>query len=272
GLQSCHALFEFDGRLDGVSVPLKVFATHDEALKDALILASNTQQAFGEYDMLSRKRELRNLQPDFEINTVRSSQLWLRLKPAEPPRGIHSRNLTPRQLLDGFIASYLGQPHTVHTGAERGRALLDAGKVFAADHEPNSYRALGWLIVRGRLWAKASGRWAWQDYADRDTRNPNAYPARHQFTYALWRLCADDPDDVDLDRSPVANRRFQRIVDLLRDDRIGLTLAQLAGQAVQDACGGARLTQQLARTAPFTADVREAATKRRQEAGRQVVA
>ena len=256
GLQLCHALFEFDGRLEGVSVPLKVFATHDEALKDALILASNTQQAFGEYDMLSRKRELRNLQPDFEINTVRSSQLWLRLKPAEPPRGIHSRNLTPRQLLDGFIASYLGHPHTVHTGGERGRTLLDAGKVFAADHEPNSYRALGWLIVRGRLWPKASGRWAWQDYADRDTRNPNAYPARHQFTYALWRLCSDDPDDVALDRSPVANRRFQRIVDLLRDDRIGLTLAHLAGLAVQDACGGARLTQQLARTAPFTVDVR----------------
>ena len=272
GLQSCHALFEFDGRLEGVSVPVKVFATQDEALKDALILASNTQQAFGEYDMLSRKRELRNLQPDFEINTVRSSQLWLRLKPAEPPRGIHSRNLTPRQLLDGFIASYLGQPHTVHTGGERGRTLLDAGKVFAADHEPNSYRALGWLIVRGRLWAKASGRWAWQDYADRETRNPNAYPARHQFTYALWRLCADDPDDVDLDRSPVANRRFQRIVDLLRDDRIGLTLAQLAGLAVQDACGGARLTQQLARTAPFTVDVRDAATKRRQEVGRQALA
>ncbi|MDP1910242.1 MAG: hypothetical protein Q8K85_18245, partial [Hyphomicrobium sp.] len=185
--------------------------------------------------------------------------------------GIRSRNLTPRQLLDGFIASYLAQPHTVHTGGERGRALVDSGKVFAADHEPNSYRALGWMIVRGRLWASASGAWAWQDHADRETRNANAYPARHQFTYALWRLCADDPDDVELGRSPAANRKFQRIVDRLRDDRIGLALAQLAGQAVKDACGGARLTQQLARTAPFTADVRDAATKRRQETARQLL-
>ena len=164
GLQSCHALFEFDGALDRVNVPVKVFATSDEGLKDGLILASNTQQAFGDYDMLSRKPELRSLQPDFELSTVRGAQLWLRLKPAEPPRGIHTRNLTPRQLLDGFIATYMAQPHTVHMGAERGRALLESGKVFSADHEPNSYRALGWLIVRGRLWARASKKWSWMDF------------------------------------------------------------------------------------------------------------
>ncbi len=265
GLQSCHALFEFDGDLDRVNVPVKVFATSDEALKDALIVASNTQQAFGDYDMLSRKPELRGMQPDFEESTVRGAQLWLRLKPAEPPRGIHTRNLTPRQLLDGIIATYMAQPHTVHMGAERGRTLLESGAVFSADHEPNSYRVLGWLIVRGRLWARASRKWTWLDHADREVRNPNVYPARHQFTYALWRLCAYNPDDTDLARSPAANRKFQRIVDRLRDDRIGLALAQLAGHAVHDACNG-RLNQQVARTAPFTADVREAAAKRRAEA------
>ena len=265
GLQSCHALFEFDGTLDRVNVPVKVFATSDEGLKDALILASNTQQAFGEYDMLSRKRELRGLQPDFEIGTVRGAQLWLRLKPAEPPRGNPTRNLTPRQLLDGFIAAYMAQPHAVHMGAERGRGLLESGKVFSADHEPNCYRALGWLVVRGRLWARATQKWRWHDREDLEARSSSVYPARHQFTYALWRLCADNPDDTDLVRSPGANRRFQRIVDRLRDDRIGLALAQLAGHTVEDASNG-RLNQHLARSAPFTADVHQAASKRRAEA------
>jgi hypothetical protein len=99
-------------------------------------------------------------------------------------------------------------------------------------------------------------------------RNPNVYPARHQFIYALWRLCADNPDDSDLTRSPAANRKFQRIVDRLRDDRIGLELAQLAGHAVNDASNG-RLNQQVARTAPFTADVLRAAAERRTQAERQ---
>lgn len=268
GLQSCHALYEFDGALEGVNVPVKVFATQDENLKDALILASNTQQAFGEYDMLSRKRELRNLQPDFEIDSVRSAQLWLRLKPAEPPRGNRTRNIAPRQLLDGFIAGYLAQPHVVHSGADRGRELIASGKVFASTHEPNSYRALGWMVVRGRLWANASGRWRWLDHNDVEARGARVYPARHQFIYALCRLCADGTIAAELERSPAANRKFQGIVDRLRDDRIGLGLAQLAGLALDDARGSAPLTQQLARTAAFTASVGEAAAERRKEAVR----
>jgi len=151
------------------------------------------------------------------------------------------RILTPRQLMDGFAAAILGQAHEAHGRAQTvlGKVSSNGGgrgiKVFAMDQEPTIYRALGWMIAAGRKWGRFA-RHHWMD-GPREPDN-KGYWARHHFVLALWRIADQTPDAVsqaDLMRGPVAQRRFEALVEKMTDPAMRNRLTNLAGQAVENA-------------------------------------
>src|SRR5262249_16105535 len=147
-----------------------IVLTGEEKLKDAIILASNTQAAVDDYDMLARNEGLKELQHIFQRGEASPPErLWLQRRRNEPvdwPEHWEWRDwqrvLRPRNLLDAYAAALLGAPHLAHGNPAAVLNLARNGTVFDPAHEPTLYRALGWLIVTGRKWAQRHDK-KWQD-------------------------------------------------------------------------------------------------------------
>lgn len=255
GAQTAFTLFARRDDLGAAAVPVKIVVTEEERIKDGVVLGANTQAAVDRFDMLARRPELRALHHAFETASASSpAKLWLQRRREEPFRGRVSaqRVVTPRQLMEGFGATVMAAPHRVHDNAAQ---LLDEvpEKIFHPEHPHAVYLAIGWLIVVGRRWAERQGlRWA-----DRlGEGRSDAYPARHQFLYALFRMVDEDPDDPDVARAAETEGRFRAMIDLFIA-RDGAALADLAGVIVSEAAGGRPLTHELVRKSAFTDAVRE---------------
>ncbi|MEL6278284.1 MAG: AIPR family protein [Pseudomonadota bacterium] len=255
GAQTALTLFANQAKLDQAHVPIKIVVTEDERVKDGVVLGANTQSAVDRFDMLARRPELRALQHGFEaIPPGAPEKLWLQRRREEPFRGRVNpqRVLTPRQLMEGFAATVMGAPHRVHDNAPQ---LLEdvPGKIFQRDHDPMVYLAVGWLIVAGRRWSeRREERWADRVGEGRS----DAFPARYQFLYALYRLTDPDPDAPDVLRSDRAAARYRRIAEIF-SAREGAALTDLAGVIVREAAGAEGLSRDVVRRVGFTDAVKE---------------
>ncbi|MEL6979188.1 MAG: AIPR family protein [Pseudomonadota bacterium] len=254
GAQTAFTLYALRDKLEGAFVPVKIVVTEDERIKDGVVLGANTQSAVDRFDMLARRPEIRALQQSFDAAPPSAPEkLWLQRRRDEPFSGKMSpqRIMTPRQLMEGFAAAILGQPHRVHDNAP---LLLDdiPDHIFHPNHEPSAYLAVGWLIVAGRRWAERRDlRWA-----DRvGVGRADAYPARFQFLYALFRLVDGYPEDVEIGQGPQNAARYRRIADIFAA-RDGAALADLAGVIVREAAAGKPLARDLVRRLSFTEAVR----------------
>ena len=254
GAQTVFTLCSNQEQIEGAHLPIKVVVTEDERVKDGVVLGANTQSAVDRFDMLARRQELRALQHAFDAAPPGAPEkLWLQRRRAEPFRGRVSpqRIVTPRQLMEGFASAILGIPHRVHDNPLQ---LLEEvpEKIFNRDHEPTAYLAVGWLIVAGRRWAERRELY----WADRLGQNrADAYPARHQFIYALFRMVDEDPEQVELGHGPDTAARFRPLLDVFAT-RDGAALADLAGVIVREAAAGQSLTPELVRQVGFTDAVR----------------
>ncbi|MCF6197944.1 MAG: AIPR family protein [Hyphomicrobiaceae bacterium] len=262
GCQSCYTLDHNRKHLDGVYLQIKVIATDDEALIDAAVIGSNTHAQVHNYDMLARRTGVRALESRFVGGTGFKDHLWLetrRNQRFEGSIGVDgSRILSPRHLLHGFGAVIQHMPHAVHSGASSFLVKAEKEDIFADWHDPTIYRAIGWLIVTGRRWSRRHDIKWW----DRYTGSNGGYPARHQFIHALWYLTDDTPDatgDDDIRIGRITQDRFERVIQRLVSD--GDRLGDLAGEAVDRATGGRRLSANLARTADFTTKVLDEVAK-----------
>ena len=254
GAQTAFTLHALREKLEGAFVPIKIVVTEDERIKDGVVLGANTQSAVDRFDMLARRPEIRALQQSFDAAPPSAPEkIWLQRRRDEPFRGRVNphRILSPRHLMEGFAATLLGQPHRVHDNAP---LLLDdiPDRIFHPNHEPAAYLAVGWLVVAGRRWAERRDlRWA-----DRiGVGRADAYPARFQFLYALFRLVDSYPDDVEVSQSPQAVARYRRIAEIFAA-RDGAALADLAGVIVREAAAGKPLSRDLVRRSSFTDAVR----------------
>ena len=279
GCQSSNVLVANATKLDGCHVPVKIVVTEDEDLKDAIVLASNTQAAVDDYDMLARNQGLRDLQSAFARGDAQlHERVWLQRRRDEPvdwpdhwDKKDWTRVVRPRHLLDSFAAAVRGVPHTAHERPGKILEMAQKGEVFAVEHEPTMYRALGWLVVTARRWARRHNQ-KWQDLYTHS--GAGAYPARHQFVYALWRIADARPDDVaeaSLGKSGTADQRFQALIKALVDH--GDALGDAAGAAVTQAAKakGSSLNRDIAQRQYFTEAVRKAADDMRAAATGQVV-
>jgi hypothetical protein len=259
GAQTAFVLYRHQHLIDSAMITLKIVVTEDDEIKNGVILGANTQSQVNAYDMLARRREVRALQQGFDaVAWHRPERIWLQRRRREwVPREayLNQRFVTLRNLMESFASACLAVPHRVHSDSSS--LLADVPeKIFSMAHSPSVYRAMGWLSVAGRLWAQREGL-TWVDQAD--SRSPKAYPARHQFTYALWLIADPGPTDTGLGRSSrFVNERFEAICRLLASAD-GVALADAAGRTVAAAAGTDSLNSTLVRTKDFTERVRSAA-------------
>lgn len=248
GCQSSYALGRLGTQVVGTDFVVKVVATGDERLKDAIVLGANTQEEIETWDLLARRRFVRELEREFDRNW--RNRLWLerrhRWRDAWEEAGAPANPeyiLTPRQLMDGFAASILGRAHAAHMGASQVLPLVQEvddkgrlkGRIFSEDHEPALYRAVGWLIAAGRMWGQ-SERPARGDQAGEDRFSQYHY--RHHFVGALWRIADAEPDRVDpkdLARGRDAQDRATALIERLADKSDRRQLSKRAGEAVRAA-------------------------------------
>lgn len=261
GCQTSHVLVARSGRLEGCWLPVKIVLTADEALKDMIAIASNTQAEVDSYDILARLPNVRALEPEFSRAAIAlHDRVWFQRRrneavdfPTHWEGPDWSRVVRPRHLLDAFAAAIAGAPELAHGSTQATLDLARNGTAFHPEHDPTLYRALGWLVVTGRRWARRHGR-NWQDrlaYA-----GPLAYPARHQYVSALWHLVDDVPEATgaaDLDRSRPVQERFEAVIARLQEPDSGDRLGDLAGEAVDGAVPAERrLGYDLVRTKHFS--------------------
>lgn len=273
GCQSVHTLVENFDHLGEACLPIKIVVTTCDRLRNDIILASNTQAPLTEYDFLSRNKDLRQVAEAFDAPDIALAQkVWLKRRLGQPIAWPAewcgdkdtSRIITPRNLLEAYVAAVRCTPHIAHD--KRGVALhkVTRGEIFNSNHEPSLYRALAWLAVTGRRWAPRNGKWSWHDMFIRAGKG--AYPARHHYCFALWRIAEGEPDAVEpheLAASARAQERFQRLILTLSTQDIAL--GDAAGRAVQAAADSMckRLDSVLVRSPAFTAAVRKAADSER---------
>ncbi len=247
GCQSSYALGRLGRQVVGTDFVVKVVATGDERLKDAIVLGANTQQEIETLDLLARRRFVRELEREFDRNW--RNRLWLERRhrwrdvweEADAP-GNPEYILTPRQLMDGFAASILGRAHAAHGGPSQVLPLVHEvddkgrlkGHIFSDDHEPALYRAVGWLIAAGRMWGQSER----PSKGDGDESRFDQYHYRHHFVGALWRIADAEPDRVDakdLARGRDAQDRAAALIERLADKKDRRQLSKRAGEALQAA-------------------------------------
>lgn len=237
GAQTAHVLHEKRDKLRDVYLAVKVVVTGDEDLKNEVIRGANTQSPVDDYDMLSRLPYLRRLQEHFRsFDPAHPERLWLQRRRGERllERGYDpKRVVTPRQLLEAFTATVLGSPHTVHAHPGKCLEYVRREKIFSPKHSFTVYRALGCLLYAAREWAARKPGTRWMDQPDVPP-HPSAFPARHQFLYALWLLADPHPDSPQLQAgSEVVEQRFGSICALLSDPEQAKALTNRAGSLVK---------------------------------------
>ena len=237
GAQTAHVLFEKRDKLKDVHLALKVVITGDDDLKNEVIRAANTQSPVDDYDMLSRLPFLRRLQEHFlSLDSAHPERLWLQRRRGERLfERDYDRNriVTPRQLLEAFAATVLAIPHAVHTHPGKCLELVRREKIFAPQHSFTVYRAMGCLLLAARQWAGRKPGVFWLDQHDAPS-HPSAYPARHQFLYALWLLADPGPESTQLNSgSDAVEHRFGTICQRLTDPDQSKALTTRAASLVK---------------------------------------
>lgn len=273
GCQTVHTLVRHFDQLGDAHVPMKIIVTEDDALKDRVVIAANTQANVEEWDILSRHRGVRALEPYFQNGEKPMRQrVWMARRrgeridwPWKPGETDFEHVVTPRHLLEAYVAAVEGRPHVVHGDPQSALERAYAGDAAAFDlaHDPTLYRALAWLVITGRRWARRNGR-KWHDLFARG--GPGSYPARHQFCFALWQLAESMPEKTaaaDLARSGATDERFQTLIDRLVEN--GDTLGDAAAEAVVAAAAATsrQLDADLAKREFFTAAVKAAVAAQR---------
>lgn len=265
GAQTSYVLFRNRELLQGVYIPIKLVVTEDEEIKNGVIVGANTQAPVCQYDMLARVKEVRLLHQAFNaVSSARPEKIWMQRRRREwvPSQAYQElRFVTPRQLLEGFAAAFLGLAHRVQH--EPGLLLNHIPeRIFSMDHDPAVYRAVGWMVVTGRRWAQANSGAKW---GSAGLRESGGYPARHQYVFALRLLVDPEPEQGDLALERGARRvvqRFERICTLLAG-AAGAKFAEAAAAVVQDAAGGKTPASTAVRRRDFTDRVQELAMERR---------
>jgi len=262
GAQTAHVLHEHRGCLDDVHLAVKVVVTEDDDLLNEVIRGANTQSPVDEYDMLSRIPMVRRIETHFlAFSPSHPEKLWLQRRRGErffDPIADRHRILTPRHLLEAYAATLLKSPHALHASAGQFLDHAQRGKIFGPDHSPTVYRALGWLVVAARNWADRRSEVLWVDQPGL-SRVSRAYPARHQFLYALWLHTDPGPLDSGVTQGAEAvEARFGAICRVLADPAQAKVLTNRAGAVVRGLLHrDSKVSDQVGRVA-FTRKVREA--------------
>lgn len=258
GAQTTFVLHELQSRLQSVNIPVKVVVTEDERLKDEVIRGANTQAPVQEMDLLGRIPKVREIEQNLlGMPGDAAEKLWLLRRRGERlfDRQYDQRRIvTPRHLMEAFVAALLGCPEKVHGDIEKVLREVKKGVVFAADHDVSVYLAMGWLVVAGRRWADRH-KLRWESRFD-VSRDAQAYPARFQFMRALWLQVDPSPQSVNLKQGNRKVRdRFEGALRVLTDPQLSKKYENIAGGAVKQSLVKGKAKSAQVRTRGFTEKV-----------------
>ncbi len=253
GAQTCFVMHKHWDDLRGVFVPLKVIISASYNVKDYIIASSNTQHLVDDWDMFTRRPEIRTYQRRFRQSFQSNEKdIWLqrrRNKPFEEVVDI-DRTVLARDLLEASVSCFYGVPHLVQEDPKqflrRNHGDIRYGRdIFAENHNIKAYRAMAWLLVASKQFRKS---------LDKDA----PMLLRNFHVFALWRLVDPNPDHVDL-LSSSEDGRCQKVIDViwkdLNEDACPLAkqAADIVWQAMAAGHQGEALTQAIIAKTPSMA-------------------
>lgn len=244
GCQTSHVLYDQRDKLDkSVIVPLRVIATRDEGVTNAIIKATNRQTEVKEEQLIALSDFQKQLELYFQsYDDGKKLYYERRSRQYNDAGGIEkTRIVTPGNLIRAYASMFLEEPHrTTRTY----RALLgNVGKdIFGAGHRLEPYYAAAYALYR-------------LEYLFRNqTIDAKFKPARYHILLAARTL-------LEPSRPPSANshdmRRYaERIADVLWDPSKAELLFQRAATIV-DATASGNFDRDHIRTQPFTDNLKK---------------
>ena len=240
GCQTSHVLYrEREHITDDVHVPIKVIATTDDDLTNAVIRATNSQTPIGMEDLQALSGFQKKLEAFYATFPDRQRLYYeRRSKQYEGVPGVEKVRIVTRGLqIRAFASTFLDEPH--RAGRYFATLLKEiGGRIFADDHRLEMYYSSAYAQYR-------------LEFLFRNRLLDVAYkPARHHLLMAVRHATIGRP------LPPFNSREMERqCADLLRvlhDDFQSTRAFTAAAAAVDSAVGDDELTRDLVRTQTFT--------------------
>jgi hypothetical protein len=249
GCQTSHVLFEVarDTSLASVMVPLRVIATQDEEITNAIIRATNMQTQVKEEQFFSLTEFPRKLETFFGTFHAGRRLFYERRARQYDSQDIErTRIVTQAMLTRSFAAMFLGEPHRTarNYGIIRDRIGTD---VFNRGHKLYPYYTAAYAFYRLEQMFRAHKV---------DTHKK---PARYHILYALRLL---QPDNLPQFSSAQVDKYCEDLLEKLWDPQKGEIALYRAVAAVDKAAAGSYGRDSI-RTQTFTEKVAEACGRRK---------
>jgi hypothetical protein len=195
GCQTSHMLFHHarehgSGALDGLSLPVKLVITTDEAIIDDIILSANRQSPIEETQIVAKRELVSRLAQTFRTLGAEPGmpQLWLESRTGEWRKLAGKKEIRIVRLPDlteAYASSILEIPHAVQR-AQKSEMLerIRKGAIYSETHQPELYYIAGLLLWRARDAVETFGRQETKLHYE----TWRSYPAKQQLVYAMRLL------------------------------------------------------------------------------------
>jgi AIPR protein len=239
GCQTSHVLYrERENVTDDVYVPVKIIATTDDDLTNAVIQATNSQTPIGPEDLQALSGFQKKLEAFYDSFEDKSRLYYERRSKQYEGLPVEKVRIVTRGLqIRAFAAMFLDEPH--RAGRYYATLLRDIGnRIFGDDHRLEMYYAsafahyrLEFLFRNGLL----------------DVRYK---PARYHLLMAVRHAVM--PAQLPAFGSHEMERSTNDLINVLHDDAKSAEAFNAATKAVDAAVGSDDLDRDLVRTQTFT--------------------
>jgi hypothetical protein len=246
GCQTSHVLYrERDKITDEVYVPIKVIATADDDLTNAVIRATNSQTPIGMDDLQALSGFQKRLEAFYATYQDRHRLYYeRRSKQYEGVPGVEKVRVVTRGLqIRAFASMFLDEPH--RAGRYFATLLKEiGGRIVADDHKLEMYYVSAFAQYR-------------LEFLFRNGLLDVTYkPARYHLLMAVRHAA------IGVNLPPFNSRKMQQacaeLITLFHDERAERTAFAKAAAAIDTAVGGEVLDRDLVRTQSFTDAVADA--------------
>ncbi|HEY6759246.1 MAG TPA: AIPR family protein [Baekduia sp.] len=239
GCQTSHVLYrEREHLTPDVHVPLKIIATVDDELTNAVIRATNSQTPIGPEDLQALSDFQKKLEAYFDTFDGRHKLFYeRRSKQYDGVPGVEKvRVITRAQQIRAFASMFLDEPH--RAGRYFSTLLKEIGnRIFADTHPLEAYYASAYAQYR-------------LEFMLRNGQLESRYrPARHHILMAVRHGVLGD--DVPSFQSNEFKRQCSALIDMLHDDAACANAFLVATNVIDQVVEDGRLDRDTVRTQTF---------------------
>lgn len=240
GCQTSHVLFdEQENVTDTVQVPLKIIATQDEDVINAIITATNRQTQVTAEDLYALGGFAKKLESFFSAYGDKKKLYYeRRSKQYNSVPGVEKvRIVTKVQLIRAFAAMFLDEPHRA-TGYYSELQSQVGEKIFNEDHKLEPYYLSAYAHYK-------------LEYFFRNGTVPVYYKPMRFHLLMAFRYLAGGADLGPLNANKT-QRKCNEICEILWDNAKAAAIFAQAVEIIEEVANGARINRDLAKTRGFT--------------------